>query len=132
MSFLELAGLLSTDTMQYQDKPASYEEKTRQLAVLFFNAHQLINEYRPHQARESLIIMMEEQLEKKKAEIESVKKMREKVEGLLGGLEDETGENGIVPVTSLSLKKKTKEDLWKEEQRAIWAALEDEEDDSSS
>jgi mediator of RNA polymerase II transcription subunit 7 len=124
LNFLELVGMLSRDVMPINDGPPLYEEKMRQLSVLFFNAHQLINEYRPHQARESLIIMMEEQLERKRNEIESAKRMKEKVASLLGTLGEEDGE-GAVPVVAASPKKVSKAEQWKDEQRAIWAALQE-------
>jgi len=60
--------------------------KVDDLRTLFFNAHQLMNEYRPHQARESLIAMMEAQLQQKKDQVEGVAKMTGKVNELLGTL----------------------------------------------
>lgn len=50
---------------------------------MFVNFHHLLNEYRPHQARESLILMMQDQLDRSRAETEGIMKMKEKVEGLL-------------------------------------------------
>jgi mediator of RNA polymerase II transcription subunit 7 len=44
------------------------------------NAHHLINTYRPHQARESLIVMMESQLAEGRKETEQCEKMKKKVE----------------------------------------------------
>jgi mediator of RNA polymerase II transcription subunit 7 len=62
------------------------EEKKEDLRVLFINFHHLLNEYRPHQARESLILMMQDQLDKSRAETLGIKAMKEKVEGILVGL----------------------------------------------
>lgn len=56
---------------------------------LFINAHHLLNLYRPHQARESLIMMMEEQLARSKEEIKQMDKVKADIEGLLDQLEAE-------------------------------------------
>ena len=37
------------------------EQKIKDLSVLFINMHHLINEFRPHQARETLCVIMERQ-----------------------------------------------------------------------
>lgn len=56
------------------------------LRTLFINFHHLLNEYRPHQARESLILMMQDQLERSKAETEGILRMKAEVESVLEGL----------------------------------------------
>ena len=56
------------------------------LRTLFINFHHLLNEYRPHQARESLILMMQDQLDRSKAETEGMLKMKAEVEEILEGL----------------------------------------------
>lgn len=61
-------------------------DKIQDLRTLFINFHHLLNEYRPHQARESLILMMEEQLRRSKDETEGIERMKAKVEGILEGL----------------------------------------------
>jgi len=90
LSFLELIGILSVNVDQY---PSKLED----LRVLFVNAHHLINEYRPHQARETLIGIMEGELVRKRGEIERVRRMGEKVEELLRGL-GEQNEGGVEEV----------------------------------
>lgn len=50
--------------------------------------HHLINEYRPHQARETLCLRMEEQLEKIRKETEENKKAMANIEAVLAGLAD--------------------------------------------
>lgn len=66
--------------------PEQYAEKIQDLRTLFINFHHLLNEYRPHQARESLILMMEAQLARSKAETKGIESMKAKVEGILAGL----------------------------------------------
>lgn len=45
-----------------------------------------MNEYRPHQARESLILMMQDQLDRSREEVKGIEMMKLKVEGILEGL----------------------------------------------
>ncbi|KAI5807914.1 MED7 protein-domain-containing protein [Peziza echinospora] len=63
LSYLELLSLLSVN-------PVASTQKVSDLRTIIINMHHLINEYRPHQARETLILMMEEQIEKSKREKE--------------------------------------------------------------
>ncbi len=46
----------------------------------------VINGYRPHQARETLILMMEEQLETVRGETRSVRESVERAKGVMEGL----------------------------------------------
>ncbi|KAL1955719.1 hypothetical protein VTO42DRAFT_8191 [Malbranchea cinnamomea] len=82
LNFLELVGLLSIC-------PERFEPKLADIRNLFINAHHLLNLYRPHQARESLISMMEEQLQRTKDEIREMDKVKERVESFLRELEAE-------------------------------------------
>ncbi|KAK3809273.1 MAG: MED7 protein-domain-containing protein [Benniella sp.] len=66
-NFLELVHTLSTS-------PGEFAIKVDQIRVIFINMHHILNEYRPHQARETLKLMMEEQLSKKKKETEALRK----------------------------------------------------------
>jgi len=86
LNFLELMGIMSVN-------PEQYAEKIQDLRTLFINFHHLLNEYRPHQARESLILMMEAQLARSKAETNGIESMKTKVEGILAGL----GQVNIAP-----------------------------------
>lgn len=79
LNFLELVGIMSIN-------PEQYAEKIQDLRTLFINFHHLLNEYRPHQARESLILMMQDQLERSRAETEGIMRMKGEVEGVLEGL----------------------------------------------
>ncbi|CAD6504914.1 BgTH12-00414 [Blumeria graminis f. sp. triticale] len=79
LNFLELLGVLATN-------PSLWTQKVQDIRTLAINFHHLLNEYRPHQARESLIMIMREQLAKKKAEIQGVRECGERVEKILEGL----------------------------------------------
>ncbi|XP_075145753.1 mediator complex subunit 7 [Haematobia irritans] len=56
VNFLDLIDLL----IQYPDSPRR-SEKIDDLSLLFVHMHHLLNEFRPHQARETLRVMMETQ-----------------------------------------------------------------------
>ncbi len=90
LNFLELIAILSQD-------PSQAQSKIQDMTVLFLNAHHMINEYRPHQARETLILMMEEQVEKKLAEIQRIKDLSEKMEALLETLPVPAVDKGDLP-----------------------------------
>lgn len=110
LNFLELVGIMSVN-------PEQYQEKIQDLRTLFINFHHLLNEYRPHQARESLIQMMQNQLDRSRAETQGIMEMKEKVEGILEGL------------SQAKLKEeelREGEEKRVEEGRDIWEALEKE------
>ncbi|KAI9818819.1 MAG: Mediator of RNA polymerase II transcription subunit 7 [Pycnora praestabilis] len=116
LNFMELVGVLSV-------APDQYGKKIEDLRTLFINAHHLLNEYRPHQARETLIMMMEEQLERSRAEIEGVRRMKEKIEGILEGLGGE-GLGGDAKMGDAEARKVQENGSMQEEQRRIWEVLE--------
>ncbi|PWY70918.1 mediator of RNA polymerase II transcription subunit 7 [Aspergillus heteromorphus CBS 117.55] len=80
LNFLEFVGVLSI-------APEQFESKVEDLRNLFINAHHLLNLYRPHQARESLIMMMEEQLSRTREEIEQMDKLKVEITSVLERLE---------------------------------------------
>lgn len=84
LNFLEFVGILSSS-------PEQFESKVDDMRNLFINAHHLLNLYRPHQARESLIMMMEEQLRYTKDEIQQMDKLKVEIEGVLEQLHAEGG-----------------------------------------
>jgi len=109
LNFLELMGIMSINPEQYMDK-------IQDLRTLFINFHHLLNEYRPHQARESLILMMEEQLRRSKDETEGIERMKTKVEGILEGLGQAKSSCELEDVTEQkAVKSNVAEDaIWEE------------------
>lgn len=85
LSYVALLGIVASNPTSPQAN-----EKLKDIMTMVANMHALINEYRPHQARETLIDKMEEQVERKKREIEGVKQVAERVKGVLGGFGKET------------------------------------------
>ncbi|KAJ5758507.1 hypothetical protein N7520_005663 [Penicillium odoratum] len=118
LNFLELVGILSVS-------PEQFEPKVEDMRNLFINAHHLLNLYRPHQARESLIMMMEEQLERTKEEIKQMDKVKADIEGLLEEIQAEGSDirsmqQSADPSSLGSASRKA------EDSRLIWDLLEKE------
>ena len=86
LAFLSLTNALATN-------PAGYAPIWDELHELFQEINKVINGYRPHQARETLILMLEEQLERVRGETrgvrEAVGRAKEVIETL--GKEDRGG-----------------------------------------
>lgn len=89
VNFLDLIDLL----VHYPDSPRR-AEKIEDLSLLFVHIHHLLNEFRPHQARETLRVMMELQ---KRQRIETtqrfqnhLEKVREMVKNAFASLPDLT------------------------------------------
>lgn len=84
LSYLSLLGIMASNATS----PLK-NEKLKDMLNMVANMHALINEYRPHQARETLIRKMEDQVERKRSEIEGVRKMADKVRDVLEGFGQE-------------------------------------------
>ncbi|MCJ1309684.1 Mediator of RNA polymerase II transcription subunit 7 [Agyrium rufum] len=91
LNYLELVHILANN-------PFEFGSKWDDLRDLFANAERAVNEYRPFQAREALIGLLVEEIARAKEEVDGVRRMKERVEGVLGdvarGLEDEKGVAG--------------------------------------
>ncbi|KAL6154417.1 Mediator of RNA polymerase II transcription subunit 7 [Exserohilum turcicum] len=79
LSYISLLGIMAADPTSEQK-----DQKLKDMMTMVANMHALINEYRPHQARQTLIERMEEQVRRKRAEVEGVRKMADKVREVLG------------------------------------------------
>jgi mediator of RNA polymerase II transcription subunit 7 len=106
--------------------PEQFESKVEDLRNLFINAHHLLNLYRPHQARESLIMMMEEQLNHSREEMNQMDKVKAEVEAVLEQLQAEgscVSATGSDDDTDQAKALKEKAD---EHSRLIWDLLDKE------
>lgn len=56
------------------------------LRTLFINMHHILNEYRPHQARESAIEMIQDHLDRTRAETVAIRTQVDKTRSVLEGL----------------------------------------------
>ncbi|KAJ2546289.1 Mediator of RNA polymerase II transcription subunit 7, partial [Coemansia sp. RSA 1933] len=64
--FLDLVDILIKD-------PSQYSARTDRIRNIFVNAHHLINEYRDHQAKESLKLMLRRQIDNKRRAAEATR-----------------------------------------------------------
>ncbi|KAI2633173.1 MED7-domain-containing protein [Hypomontagnella submonticulosa] len=111
LNFLELTGLLAIN-------PEAAEQKTQDIRDLFINFHHLINEYRPHQARESLISMMQAQLDRTRAETNAIRDAKDKAERIMEGLGSLKVEDELVSNLTTPKKKES----WSYEREA-WSSV---------
>ncbi|KAJ5215401.1 uncharacterized protein N7498_001808 [Penicillium cinerascens] len=119
LNFLELVGVLSVS-------PEQFEPKVEDMRNLFINAHHLLNLYRPHQARESLIMMMEEQLQRTKDEIKQMDKVKADIEGVLDQLEAEGRQVGLAEQSDGENHSKEAARRAVENSRLVWNLLDQE------
>jgi mediator of RNA polymerase II transcription subunit 7 len=119
VAYIELLGIVAVNpTSEHKD------DKLKDMLTMVTNMHALINEYRPHQARETLIREMERQVERKKREIEGVKKVKERVAEVLDGFGRDA------PVEKAADKSEdavviSEEDRRKEAQEHMWQAVDE-------
>ncbi|CCG81734.1 Mediator of RNA polymerase II transcription subunit 7 [Taphrina deformans PYCC 5710] len=65
LNYLELITIMSI-------APEQFPGKVEHLRLIMINMHHLINSYRPHQTRESLIVVMEQQIARRTRETEDI------------------------------------------------------------
>ncbi|RDA90842.1 hypothetical protein CP533_1533 [Ophiocordyceps camponoti-saundersi (nom. inval.)] len=119
LNFLELTGVLSRS-------PAHAEAKMQDLRTLFINMHHVLNEYRPHQARESAMEMMQDHLDRTRAETLAIRTQIDKTRSVLEGL----GSLAVVePALGAGVDRGVGDEvealalLEEERDRGVWAAV---------
>lgn len=118
LNFLEFIGILSIS-------PEEFEPKVDDMRNLFINAHHLLNLYRPHQARESLIMMMEEQLERTREEIQQMDKAKADIQSFLEQLGSEgTNVDSTVESAGQDEKRRVEQNEQKDSQ-LVWELLDE-------
>ncbi|CUM65281.1 uncharacterized protein PRCAT00002915001 [Priceomyces carsonii] len=65
LNFLEVVGIASIE-------PQQYHGKIEDIKLILINISHILNTYRPHQSRESLITLLKKQIETKKNEINDI------------------------------------------------------------
>ncbi|CAL9039843.1 mediator of RNA polymerase II transcription subunit 7a-like [Musa acuminata AAA Group] len=76
LHILELADVLV-------ERPSQYARRVEDISLIFKNLHHLLNSLRPHQARATLIHILERQIQQRKQAIEDIKRRREEAQRLL-------------------------------------------------
>ncbi|XP_020268281.1 mediator of RNA polymerase II transcription subunit 7a-like [Asparagus officinalis] len=76
LHILELADVLV-------ERPSQYARRVEEISLIFKNLHHLLNSLRPHQARATLIHILESQIQRRKEAVEDIKRRREEAQKLL-------------------------------------------------
>lgn len=67
--YIDMSEIVYCTNMAWQ-----YGQRIENISTIFINMHHILNEYRPHQARETLRLLMENQLEKKKEKTAEIRR----------------------------------------------------------
>ncbi|GAA0156870.1 general transcription factor [Lithospermum erythrorhizon] len=76
LNILELSDIII-------ERPHQYGRRVEEISLLFKNLHHLLNSLRPHQARATLIHILELQIQRRKQAVEDIKRRREEAQKLL-------------------------------------------------
>ncbi|KAI8641024.1 mediator complex, subunit Med7 [Parasitella parasitica] len=77
--YLDLLDVLETN-------PTGYGKHIENISTIFLNMHHILNAYRPHQARETLRLLMEHQLARKRQQTAELRAKSKEALNLLQGL----------------------------------------------
>ncbi|RCK57744.1 Mediator of RNA polymerase II transcription subunit 7 [Candida viswanathii] len=107
LNFLELIGVLSVD-------PSKFEAKIKDINLILININHLLNTYRPHQSRESLIMLLKKQIDHKKNEISNIDLVCNDIRSKIKKLVDEQipqAEAESIQVEVVDEKEQLKQDI---------------------
>ncbi|BBN13128.1 mediator of RNA polymerase II transcription subunit 7 [Marchantia polymorpha subsp. ruderalis] len=74
--FLELSDVLV-------ERPSQYARRVEDMGLILRNMHHLLNSLRPHQARATLIHILESQIQRRKKAVADIRRKREEVRQML-------------------------------------------------
>ncbi|KAF2635625.1 hypothetical protein P280DRAFT_461549 [Massarina eburnea CBS 473.64] len=124
LKHIELLGSLAQDPTAL-----TKDENGNHILTLVMNMQELINDYRPHQARETLIRVLEAQVEKKKREIEGVRtmagKVRETLEGFGEAVKDGDGKGEANVNGDRDGNEEPVQNNTRRRQREMWRAMDE-------
>ncbi|KAK7441313.1 hypothetical protein Landi51_10234 [Colletotrichum acutatum] len=133
LNFLELVAVMATVPDDVSERPpfplppkpnqSQAATKIEDLRTLFINFHHVLNEYRPHQARESAIALMQSNLDRTRAETAAIRaqvdKAKRVLEGL-GSLDTPKVPDVVSPVVDGELTSKEAEAFAKTREQEVW------------
>ncbi|KKA28784.1 hypothetical protein TD95_002864 [Thielaviopsis punctulata] len=114
LNFLELMGHMSLD-------PHLAEDKINDIRTLFINFHHMLNEYRPHQAREQAISLMQDRLDKIRADTTAINAQVDKAKRVLEGLASIDVPSVEAVLADKVLTEADEHELGLDRQRNYWA-----------
>jgi DNA repair exonuclease SbcCD ATPase subunit len=79
--FLDLLKVLTAE-------PSRWEEKVESLKKSLFEMHHILNSFRPHEARESVIALLQRQVERRKATLAEVEGRIQQADNILAAARD--------------------------------------------
>lgn len=98
LNFLELIGTMSIE-------PAQFHVKIEDLKLVLININHLLNTYRPHQTRESLIMLLKKQIDKKKRDIAQVEAITNEIKSSIANLASEVSETVEIETKEASFQR---------------------------
>ena len=120
LNFLELTGVLA-------DSPSHAEAKIDDIRTLLINIHHALNEYRPHQARESAAEMMQEHLDRTRSETAAIRSQVDRARRVLEGLGSLSLPSPLVASSSSAVGAEEGELQWdkvkEERERELWRTM---------
>ncbi|KAL2257261.1 hypothetical protein VTK26DRAFT_416 [Humicola hyalothermophila] len=117
LNYLELMGIMAHN-------PSHAIDKIHDIKTLLLNFHHILNEYRPHQAREQLIQSMQDSLDAKRAETAAIRSVVDKAKRLIEGLA--SIEIPQPDIDSAGQKGPSEEELRERRELVGWAHLDEE------
>lgn len=114
LALLQLTQMLSLDPTH-----EGRYELLEHIKTVFVNIHVLINSYRPHQAREGVVNMLEDRIDEAREEIRQSDALKDRVGQYLKGLEESHGDSGPAS-NGISANQTSRED---ERNKRMWRLI---------